>query len=670
MHASEILSARRFPLGRALLAACLAAPLATVATADAADFELGEAYTIEDEAGMWWARALGDVSGDGLLDLVVQDENAHGGWLGWYEATDGGKSWKRHIIAETGPEGGKFASGDLAVADFDGDGDLDTLAIVHPGEWGSAGEDSTIYWYENVDSGQSWKPHRIGETSAFIKDVEIADFNGDGKPDLAAVTYGGHNVLVFQQNGPDDWAKVQDIRLQNLHEGMDVGDVDGDGDIDICPNGYWIENPGGDLAENTWVARIIDHKWLDEGKPDNHNFRLNATKIFCADINNDGKDEVFISDSENDGTVSWYESDDPQAGVWTEHVIIDNLYAGHTLQVADLDRDGDLDVFTGQNGGQMDNPKVLAVFNQGDGLEWKQQMIDRTGTYNSLLGDLEGDGDPDIFRLPGHQADRYEVIVNETAAPAADASWQRHHIADLDGRAMFVRTADLDGDGDLDVAAGKWWWENPGSISGDWVRHTIGEPLNNVALLHDLDGDGDVDIFGTQGEGASKNHQLAWAQNNGSGEFQVRTNIQTGGDGDFLQGCAAVPTDARLMIALSWHNGGGGIQAVKVPQRRPHRDEWPFVTLTEQTEAEDLTAGDIDGDGDTDLLTGLHWLENAGGDWIWRELSHIGDLDEDAMPDRNDLADVNQDGRPDAIVGLELGTHVLWFENPVDPSEG
>ncbi len=229
---------------------------------------------------------------------------------------------------------------------------------------------------------------------------------------------------------------------------------------------------------------------------------------------------------------------------------------------------------------------------------------------------------------------------------------------------MFIDAADLDGDQHKDIIAGGWWWKNPGDFGGEWERHTIGEPLRNMSVVFDADGDGDIDIVGTQGVGSENNHNHVWARNNGNGQFTILDNIQTGGDGDFLQGCQVVDLGQGQQILLSWHNDGGGVQALSVPSN-PSEHEWKFSTLHSFTEKEDLSTGDIDADGDLDVLLGEHWLENRDGTFKHHRLGHV----REGEADRNDLADVNGDGRLDAIIALELATDVYWFEAPQDPTK-
>jgi len=100
-------------------------------------------------------------------------------------------------------------------------------------------------------------------------------------------------------------------------------------------------------------------------------------------------------------------------------VIVEELPAAHTLQVFDMDLDGDLDVVTGINSARAVNldPKidrfgVMVMLNQGDGA-WKRKLIEIDGIYNGRVADFEGDGDYDIFRYPNHEATELFFIENQ-----------------------------------------------------------------------------------------------------------------------------------------------------------------------------------------------------------------------------------------------------------------
>ena len=399
-----------------LVAALLSTVEAAWAQADSAALRF-EAVAVETEAEMWWARVPGDVNGDGLVDVFVQNNNASGGWLGWYEASDEGRTWTRHVIAERAPNDSLFAAGDLDAGDIDGDGDVDVLGIQHTGEWDDADAPAHIYWYENrlSEEDSAWAPHAIGEVPDAVKDVNLADLNADGLLDLAVMTFEENTMSVFRQDGPGDWAPVQRLTVENLHEGMDACDLDGDGDLDLAANGYWLDNPGGDLA-GTWDVRSIDERWHTQ----TGDWSRNATKVFCRDMTGDGRPEVFMTHSERSGyPVAWYEAPTEKGGDWTMHTVADSLPAAHTLQVYDMDGDGDQDVVTGVNKNRAVNLGIEEAFpvvvylNGGDAETWTPHLITEAGIYNGQVVDLEGDGDYDLFRLETHDGERFEVLVNQ-----------------------------------------------------------------------------------------------------------------------------------------------------------------------------------------------------------------------------------------------------------------
>ncbi len=502
---------------------------------------LFKTQVISDQADMWWARAMTDLNDDGLLDIALQNNNAHGGWLGWLETRGDLKSWKTHVIAENAPNGETFACGDLDAGDIDNDGDMDIFAFAHPGEWDEGGAPTTVYWYENP----SWTAHEIGKAPAFIKDVNAADFNNDGKLDLVVTTFEQNSITIFRQDSPTVWTAAQNLTVKNLHEGMDVGDIDGDGDIDIAANGYWMENPGGDL-KGEWEIHIIDEKWNNQ----TGDWSRNATKVFCRDIDGDQKAEVFISHSERkDYPAAMYQSKNPRSGSWNETIICEELTAAHTLQVFDFDGDGDFDVLTGVNtnrakGLEETSFPVFLFLNQGGDHHWTKITLTNEGIYNGQAGDLDGDGDIDLLRLPTHDGTVFECWINQTRSRAIGLG-----VPAPEGAEVLL-------DGTRETLDEKWtYWEGPRFASSLPIKWKLVEdPVDGGAVLMTSDPAADGGLYGAADIVTKKKYRdfrlhvefmIPHKGGNSGVYLQNRYEIQVLDGDDTKHGMAAVINEAE-----------------------------------------------------------------------------------------------------------------------------
>ncbi|MCB1122897.1 MAG: VCBS repeat-containing protein, partial [Verrucomicrobiae bacterium] len=257
-------------------------------------------------------------------------------------------------------------------------------------------------------------------------------------------------------------------------------------------------------------------------------------------------------------------------------------------------------------------------------------------------------------------------------SPLSTDHWKRHVLdGPAAGKRLFVAALDIDNDKLLDIVAGNSWYKNSGKIGESWQKSRIGAGFENFMIAYDFDGDGDQDLLGTQGDMASSNdsNQFRLALNDGSGNFTLRADLPKG-TGDFIQGIAAGRFQGnRIMVPLAWHQKAGITEALFVPDN-PAKDPWELKLISPFSLNEKITPGDIDRDGDRDLLLGTAWLENRGDSWSDHIIGETRDLDPESEPDRNSLADINRDGRLDAVVVLEKGVNVLWFEQPENNPTG
>ena len=120
-------------------------------------------------------------------------------------------------------------------------------------------------------------------------------------------------------------------------EGMALGDVNGDGD---CRPG-----PAPDIGRRTQAQR--QRAILPGGKATRFAFSP-AFKALVVDLDQDGNADILTSSSEHTADVAWFQAVDGPAGRWIRHVIQPAVAGAHTLQAADMDGDGDVDVVVGQ----------------------------------------------------------------------------------------------------------------------------------------------------------------------------------------------------------------------------------------------------------------------------------------------------------------------------------
>jgi hypothetical protein len=623
-------------------------------------------------------REVGDIDGDGFNDIAAVNNIKSKHSIVWYKYP----GWKKYPIADISEfnDYKAYRSCDMELADIDSDGDLDVVGRIGRPKDDKHGVNC---WFENPrpkanpKEGQ-WKRHDIGKAE-YVKDIEVRDFNRDAKPDVVVRMH--TKVCVYLQRNPDFWTEV--AILIHDHEGMEVADLDRDGDPDIVLNGFWIETPA-DPVKGKWVEHNIDKQWWSQKTG---SWMDNNCKVTVGDMNKDGRIDVLLSHSEKAGfPVCWYEAPrNPKRGVWKKHVI-GHVDKCHSLKAADFDNDGDLDVLAGEMPNiPSEAPHPVLIFvNQGDALNWMQQVIANHGNYSAQLGDIDNDGDIDIIGLRNHNRAGIEVWRNKTHDKMSLDKWtyieldnNRGKRGDWDKpewlRYFGLAMDDIDGDGYKDIVAGRYFYRNPGSdMTGRWSRIMFDSNVDAMLIL-DVDDDEFADAI------AEALPDVLWLeaedrQCKSWKTTKIGTLSKTGhvnGQGYVL---AQTIPGGKPEIILAAEDG---IYYFEVP-KYPRKANWPKTKIAAETMDEGIGVGDIDADGDIDIVCGrekggrfsVMWFVNPGdksSNWPGKTVGPS-----DHAPDRIVLADINGDGKLDVVVseerypGKEPDANLYWYEQLAD----
>ncbi len=310
----------------------------------------------------------------------------------WYENL--GDGWKRHVIA---PRGDLYALGG-ALGDVDGDGRVDLVVGQALGARG-------IYWLQQPeDPREEWPLHLVSERFEKYHDLVLADVDDDDRLELVGCSQ--KSETVFYYDIPDD-PTVEPWPEENLHvvcegihvEGLLVVDIDGDGTTEIVagPNVFHREGDG-------WEREVVAEGW-------------EWTRLAAADLDEDGDLELVVAEGDRPyngdvpGRVAVFDFD---GSAWEPTVLHDQLSNPHSLQIADFDGDGRLDVYVAEMGLQTDEPRQFVFRNHESGFEAELVGVG-VPTHEAKAVDVNGDGRPDIVGKSYHPSEHVDVWYNETA---------------------------------------------------------------------------------------------------------------------------------------------------------------------------------------------------------------------------------------------------------------
>jgi hypothetical protein len=375
-------------------------------------------------------------------------------------------------------------------------------------------------WLAAIDphvQGRTYPPAELpfvrataGEPGAsglpLIANVQVADYDRDGRQDLLVCDIRAHAVIAYTWNGGRFERRVLlDGLFAPAH--CSLADIDGDGDLDLL-----VADLGDIFPNNEQVGRVV------AGIADGGRFTPRVildglrriTDVEAADLDGDGDLDLAVAEfGQQQGSVFWLEQATPMA--FARHDLLQGPGAIH-VPLADYDHDGDVDIATVLS---QDEEEVWMLANDGAGRFTRHLLFHDPnfdlGSGGLVRCDIDRDGDDDLLLPAGDNLERtfhypqayHGCYLLENRGGLV---FSARRIADLPGT-YAVAAGDLDGDGDIDLALVSMSndFGDPGSASlvvliNDGSQHFTTRqvacaPIQLITCaIGDLDHDGRNDI--------------------------------------------------------------------------------------------------------------------------------------------------------------------------------
>jgi hypothetical protein len=366
-------------------------------SADAVSFEM---HRVGDYRGE--PCGVGDFNADGKLDIVG------GPYI--YMAPDWKKFQFRQVKGDVDDQGKGYRYDFMNLPlDLDGDGKLEVVSCSWHDKW--------AVWFRNTGTSSAHWPRAMVEENGNFECGDLLDIDGDGK--AMEILPHVQRTVWYALGRKDDGTQallIHPVAEKLVTFGGGAGDINGDGRPDIVRPGAWYEAPA-DPRTGEWKEHPLTLGHIDPAQIDH------TPQILVHDINGDGLADILTSSAHKYG-IFWYQQ--VRAGeaiTWKRHLIDKSWSQAHSLALADLDGDSDLDLITGKR-------------------------------FMAHNGHDPGSNDPIGVYW-------YEL------KPGRTTTWTKHVISYGEGigSGMNIPVVDLDADGDLDiVVTGKWggpvWFEN------------------------------------------------------------------------------------------------------------------------------------------------------------------------------------------------------------------
>jgi len=592
--------------------------------------------------------AVADFNGDGHLDLAVTNFGSNSISV-YFGKGDGTFSAAANFTTGTTPHG-------VAAADFNGDGHAD-IAVTNAGD----GNLEVFLWQSNgTADGTFVAQSHLNSTGFNPWSVTVADFNNDGKPDLAVANNNNNNVVsVLLGNGDGTFQNEFQNNTGNTPVWVVAADVNGDGYQDLVV---------ADQAGNT-VSVLLGKGNGGFAAHVEYPTAAFPTAVAIADLNGDGFPDLAVS-AGNGNTVSILWGNGDGTFQTPENPNPENIGTGdipYSVIAGDFNNDGNIDLIVANSGAntvsvvlntgnktfesRIDYPAGIEPFSvatadfNGDGFQ-DLVVADSNcpvfpncgpGTISIMLGNGDGTFKPPVPYSTGTDTDPYSVVVGDFNGDhipdVAVTNYATNNVSvflgvgdgtfELNGsnftvgrEPASVATGDFNGDGNLDLAVANFhdntisilFGDGHGSFKEPATVYNVGNGPVSVAAA-DFNGDKKLDLVVVN----ETDNDAGILLGNGDGTFQAQVTYPTGAGGNPLSVVVgdfsgnnildlAVADFRSQQVSILMGNGDGTFQPIKA-----------YPTGANPSS---IVMGDFNGDGKLDLALTSTPLGSAPGNVV------------------------------------------------------
>jgi len=332
---------------------------------------------------------------------------------------------------------------DLVMADFDGDGKPD-LATAN--NYSTVGSPASVSVSRNTSSGGaiSFATHQDISTGVQTFALAAGDLDGDGKPDMISCSIVDKTISVFRNTsttGAISFAAKTDYAVGENPYDIAIGDLDGDGRPDIVVTNY-LSNSISIFRNISTVGNVSFATKVDIATGSD----LGPWGIAVQDLDGDGKPDLAVTNNLSN-TISIFRNISTSTNISFAPSI--HFYGGVApmgIAIGDMDGDGKPDLVWAKNG---DNTALGVELNQSSPgalsfVATPAHTYNITYAYNVAISDINGDGNPDLL-LSSYG----KISVLQNASTVGNISLSP--IADFQGNSPYALAAgDINGDGYAD----------------------------------------------------------------------------------------------------------------------------------------------------------------------------------------------------------------------------